>query len=250
MDDSGTHRHYRKASTQQAGTREFIRRPPGRRRVERGRTGSSQHCAARGGLHARADWLSHRSPSLTCSRPSRRRPRRSCSAMSRRCRRAASSCGSIRSGAAAASSADCRCRPCRAGGSSWRCSGGSRTSRPGGPACSGSSSRTRSGGARRRRSISGRTCSARVSPRALSTGSAAIRPTSCYAAWTGAPATAAWLLWRLTGIPYGTGAHAYDLYEHGGDWWLMEKVALARFVHTSTEMGRRTLSSAAPTRPR
>jgi glycosyltransferase involved in cell wall biosynthesis len=48
-------------------------------------------------------------------------------------------------------------------------------------------------------------------------------------------------MWRLTGIPYGTGAHAYDLYEHGGDWWLMEKVALARFVHTSTEMGRRTL---------
>jgi glycosyltransferase involved in cell wall biosynthesis len=48
-------------------------------------------------------------------------------------------------------------------------------------------------------------------------------------------------MWRLTGIPYATGAHAYDLYEHGGDWWLMEKVALARFVHTSTEMGRRTL---------
>jgi len=66
-------------------------------------------------------------------------------------------------------------------------------------------------------------------------------PDLVYAAWTGAPATAAWLIWRLTGIPYGTGAHAYDLYEHGGDWWLMEKVALARFVHTSTEMARRTL---------
>jgi colanic acid/amylovoran biosynthesis glycosyltransferase len=66
-------------------------------------------------------------------------------------------------------------------------------------------------------------------------------PDVVYAAWTGAPATAAWLMWRLTGIPYVTGAHAYDLYEHGGDWWLMEKVALARCVHTSTEMGRRTL---------
>ena len=66
-------------------------------------------------------------------------------------------------------------------------------------------------------------------------------PDVIYAAWTGAPATAAWLFWRVLGIPYGTGAHAYDLYEHGGDWWLMEKVALARFVHTSTEMGRRTL---------
>lgn len=67
------------------------------------------------------------------------------------------------------------------------------------------------------------------------------RPDVIYAAWTGAPATAAWLFWRVLGIPYGTGAHAYDLYEHGGDWWLMEKVALARFVHTSTEMGRRAL---------
>jgi glycosyltransferase involved in cell wall biosynthesis len=66
-------------------------------------------------------------------------------------------------------------------------------------------------------------------------------PDLVYAAWAGGPATAAWLLWRLTGIPYGTGAHAYDLYEHGGDWWLREKAALARFVQTSTEMGRRTL---------
>jgi len=66
-------------------------------------------------------------------------------------------------------------------------------------------------------------------------------PDVLYAAWTGAPATAAWLFWRVLGIPYVTGAHAYDLYEHGGDWWLMEKVALARFTHASTEMGRRTL---------
>jgi glycosyltransferase involved in cell wall biosynthesis len=66
-------------------------------------------------------------------------------------------------------------------------------------------------------------------------------PDVTYAAWSGAPATAAWLIWRATGIPYVTGAHAYDLYEHGGDWWLMEKVRHARFVHTSTQMGRRTL---------
>jgi glycosyltransferase involved in cell wall biosynthesis len=66
-------------------------------------------------------------------------------------------------------------------------------------------------------------------------------PDVVYAAWSGAPATAAWLFWRVLGIPYVTGAHAYDLYEHGGDWWLMEKAAEARFVHTSTEMGRRTL---------
>lgn len=66
-------------------------------------------------------------------------------------------------------------------------------------------------------------------------------PALIHAAWAGAPATAAWLLWRALGIPYSTGAHAYDLYEHGGDWWLMEKIALARFVHTSTDSGRRLL---------
>jgi glycosyltransferase involved in cell wall biosynthesis len=66
-------------------------------------------------------------------------------------------------------------------------------------------------------------------------------PALVHAAWAGGPATAGWLLWRILGIPYSTGAHAYDLYEHGGDWWLMEKIALARFVHASTEAGRRLL---------
>ena len=66
-------------------------------------------------------------------------------------------------------------------------------------------------------------------------------PVLVHGAWAGAPATAGWLLWRILGIPYSTGAHAYDLYEHGGDWWLLEKLALAKFVHTSTETGRELL---------
>jgi glycosyltransferase involved in cell wall biosynthesis len=66
-------------------------------------------------------------------------------------------------------------------------------------------------------------------------------PALVHAAWAGGPATAGWLLWRILGIPYSLGAHAYDLHEHGGDWWLMEKIARARFVHTSTEAGRRLL---------
>lgn len=66
-------------------------------------------------------------------------------------------------------------------------------------------------------------------------------PALVYGAWAGAPATAGWLLWRILGLPYACGAHAYDLYEHGGDWWLREKLEHARFVHTSTEMGRREL---------
>jgi len=66
-------------------------------------------------------------------------------------------------------------------------------------------------------------------------------PSLVHAAWGGAPATAAYLLYRMNGHPYSAAAHAYDLYEHGGDWWLREKMQAARFVHTSTEMGRATL---------
>lgn len=66
-------------------------------------------------------------------------------------------------------------------------------------------------------------------------------PALIHAAWAGAPATAAWLLWRIDGHRFSSGAHAYDLYEHGGDWWLREKLEHAAFVHTSTEMGRQTL---------
>lgn len=66
-------------------------------------------------------------------------------------------------------------------------------------------------------------------------------PALVHGAWAGAPATAAWVLWRMYGWPYSSGAHAYDLYEHGGDWWLLEKLQHARFIHTSTAMGRREL---------
>ncbi|HVT73404.1 MAG TPA: glycosyltransferase family 4 protein [Lacunisphaera sp.] len=66
-------------------------------------------------------------------------------------------------------------------------------------------------------------------------------PALVHAMWAGGPATAGWLLWRILGLPYSAGAHAYDLYEHGGDWWLMEKIAQARFVHASTEAARTLL---------
>ena len=66
-------------------------------------------------------------------------------------------------------------------------------------------------------------------------------PALIHAAWGGAPATAAWLLWRIDGHRFSAAAHAYDIYEHGGDWWLKDKLDHAAFVHTSTEMGRRAL---------
>jgi glycosyltransferase involved in cell wall biosynthesis len=66
-------------------------------------------------------------------------------------------------------------------------------------------------------------------------------PTLIHAAWGGAPATAAWLFWRVDGHRFSAAAHAYDVYEHGGDWWLKDKLEHAAFVHTSTEMARRAL---------
>ncbi len=66
-------------------------------------------------------------------------------------------------------------------------------------------------------------------------------PTLIHAAWGGGPATAAWLLWRMDGHRYSAAAHAYDIYEHGGDWWLVDKLEHAAFIHTSTEMGRQAL---------
>jgi colanic acid/amylovoran biosynthesis glycosyltransferase len=66
-------------------------------------------------------------------------------------------------------------------------------------------------------------------------------PAHTHAMWSGGPATAAWLLWRLNGQPYSAAAHAYDLYDRGGDWWLREKLAPAIFVRTSTEMAASTL---------
>lgn len=62
------------------------------------------------------------------------------------------------------------------------------------------------------------------------------QPKHLHAVWGSAPAAAAWTLSRTSGIAYSMAAHAYDLYEHGGDWLLKEKAAAARFVRTSTAM--------------
>ncbi len=66
-------------------------------------------------------------------------------------------------------------------------------------------------------------------------------PSLIHAAWSGAPATASWLLWRMDGHRFSAGAHAYDIFEHGGDWWLVDKLKWAVFVHTSTEVARDAL---------
>jgi glycosyltransferase involved in cell wall biosynthesis len=59
-----------------------------------------------------------------------------------------------------------------------------------------------------------------------------------HAMWASAPATAAWALSRLTGIPYSMAGHAYDLFEDGGDGLLGVKIPEACFIRTSTDVGR------------
>ena len=67
------------------------------------------------------------------------------------------------------------------------------------------------------------------------------KPRLFHAAWATMPATAAQLLSKLTTIPYSTGAHAYDIFENGGDWLLPEKKKEAQFIQTSTEFVARHL---------
>ncbi len=65
-----------------------------------------------------------------------------------------------------------------------------------------------------------------------------LRPALFHGAWATMPATAGWLLSRLCGCPYSFGAHAYDVFRHGGDWLLPDKLRSAALVHTSTASAR------------
>ena len=72
-------------------------------------------------------------------------------------------------------------------------------------------------------------------------------PGLVHATWGTMPAAAALALHVLTGLPYSMEAHAYDVYKHGGDWLLDEKMRHARFVRTSTRSTRdRLLQAGAP----
>lgn len=59
-----------------------------------------------------------------------------------------------------------------------------------------------------------------------------------HAMWASAPATAAWAIRQLCGIPYSMAGHAYDLFEDGGDGLLEVKIPEASFIRTSTHVGR------------
>ncbi len=67
------------------------------------------------------------------------------------------------------------------------------------------------------------------------------RPDFFHGVWATMPATAGQLLTKLTGIPFTMGAHAYDIYQNGGDWLLPGKLLDAALIVTSTEMTREEL---------
>jgi len=70
----------------------------------------------------------------------------------------------------------------------------------------------------------------------------AIEADCIHCVWACAPASFGWLAKAMTGIPFTTGAHAYDIFEDGGDWFLSEKLGEASLVHVSTEVaGRRVV---------
>jgi len=67
------------------------------------------------------------------------------------------------------------------------------------------------------------------------------QPDIIHAVWATMPATAAMMLKRLVGCHYSMGAHAYDIFQNGGDCFLKRKLEEAEFVHTSTRFARKHL---------
>ncbi len=64
-----------------------------------------------------------------------------------------------------------------------------------------------------------------------------------HCAWASAPAACGWLTSALSETPFTMGAHAYDVFEHGGDWLVREKVERAMLVHSSTRSAADQLES-------
>lgn len=59
-------------------------------------------------------------------------------------------------------------------------------------------------------------------------------PDLIHGIWATSPVSAAHFLSALTGVPFSMGAHAFDVFEDGGDWHLKEKLDEARMVHSSS----------------
>ena len=69
------------------------------------------------------------------------------------------------------------------------------------------------------------------------------KPDLLHGIWATTPAIACMCLSQLTKIPYSMEAHAYDVYENGGDGFLEKKLENAKFVRTSTQTVQKKLQS-------
>lgn len=68
-----------------------------------------------------------------------------------------------------------------------------------------------------------------------------LNPNHLHATWASMPAATTLSLHHLLNIPFSFGAHAYDIFEHGGDWLLKTKSDKTAFIHTSTANAAYTL---------
>lgn len=59
-------------------------------------------------------------------------------------------------------------------------------------------------------------------------------PDLIHGIWATSPVSAAYFLSALTGVPFSMGAHAFDVFEDGGDWHLQEKLKEAVMIHSSS----------------
>ena len=59
-------------------------------------------------------------------------------------------------------------------------------------------------------------------------------PDLIHGIWATSPVSAAYFLSALTGVPFSMGAHAFDVFEDGGDWHLKEKLEGAVMIHSSS----------------
>lgn len=66
----------------------------------------------------------------------------------------------------------------------------------------------------------------------------AFDPDVTHCVWASAPAAFGMMAKALTGKRFSTGAHAYDIFEYGGDWLLETKLRRAELVHVSTRVAK------------
>lgn len=71
-------------------------------------------------------------------------------------------------------------------------------------------------------------------------------PDMIHCVWSSAPAAFGMMAENLVGTPFSTGAHAYDIFEHGGDWLLEMKCRRAMLVHVSTKVAEQRIRALCP----